>query len=194
MILIFATHNPHKVRELRGIIPEGIILRSLSDIQYAVPIAETEDSLEGNAAIKAQTIYDSCGIPCFADDTGLFVDALDGLPGVHSARYAGDNAEAGENIKKLLRALSGHTNRNAHFKTVIAFVDQTQVRYFEGRIYGHITRQPRGAKGFGYDPIFVPNGYDLSFAEMDQSTKIKISHRTLAFNAFVAYLEKANTK
>lgn len=190
MTFVFATHNPHKVREIRALIPKWIELRSLADIRFTAPIAETADDLEGNARIKAQTIFDSCGIPCFADDTGLFVDALDGAPGVHSARYAGDHAVAGDNIKKLLAALSDHSDRKAHFRTVIAFVDRSGVRYFEGRIDGSITREPGGGEGFGYDPIFIPEGYDITFAEMPPATKNEISHRALAFRSFDTYLKK----
>lgn len=192
MKLVFATHNLHKIRELQAMIPEGINLLSLADTGYTPTIAETASSLEGNALIKAQTIFEHSGIPCFADDTGLFVDALNGAPGVRSARYAGERADAGANIKKLLGALSKQENRKAYFKTVIAFVDKTQIRYFEGRIDGQIAGSPRGKEGFGYDPIFIPDGYDLSFAELPPLTKNKISHRALAFKSFNDYLKEAS--
>lgn len=194
MKLVFATHNTHKVRELRALIPDGITLLSLTDIQYEKPIAETALTLEGNALIKAQTIFEDKGIPSFADDTGLFVDALHGAPGVHSARYAGEQADAKSNIKKLLKALAEKRNRRAYFKTIIAFVDKTHIRYFEGRIDGQITTQPRGAEGFGYDPVFIPEGYELSFAELPPATKNEISHRARAFKSFNDYLKKGKIK
>lgn len=190
MTVIFATHNPHKVREVRAMIPEGINVLSLKDIQFTAHIPETENSLEGNARIKAQTIFDHSGIPCFADDTGLFVEALDGAPGVHSARYAGENATATDNIKKLLDMLDDQANRTAYFKTVIAFADPSGLHFFEGRIDGRITKQPRGTGGFGYDPIFIPEGYDHRFAELTPATKNRISHRALAFTSLNTYLKK----
>ena len=192
MELVFATHNLNKIDELRAMIPENYTLLSLTDIGYDKPIAETASTLEGNALIKAQTVFKNSGIPSFADDTGLFVDVLDGAPGVHSARYAGENADARSNIRNLLNAMRDHPDRKAHFRTVIAFAVNSEVRYFEGRIDGNIASQPRGKGGFGYDPVFIPEGYELSFAEIPAATKNKISHRALAFSTFHEYLSKLN--
>lgn len=193
MKLVFATHNPNKVRELHALIPEGITLLSLADVQYDTPIAETEMTLEGNARIKAQTIFNSLGVSCFADDTGLFVDALDGAPGVHSARYAGESANADANMRKLLDVLSDQTDRKAHFKTVIALAHNGELIYFEGRIDGTITMHPSGTGGFGYDPIFLPDGHDQTFGEMEAKLKNTISHRALALKGLQEFLTN-NTK
>ena len=191
MKLVFATHNPNKLRELRALIPEGITLLSLNDIHFDSPIEETEMTLEGNAKIKAQTIYDAHGLPCIADDTGLFVEALEGAPGVHSARYAGESADATANMKKLLISLKDETNRKAYFKTVIAFVHEGIIRYFEGRIDGKITLEPRGTEGFGYDPIFIPIGYEQTFGEMNAVIKNAISHRGRALRSLMEFLKQS---
>lgn len=193
MELVFATHNTHKLRELRTLMPKGFTLYSLGDIQYEGPIAETASTLEGNARIKAETIFEAHGIPCFADDTGLFVDALDGAPGVHSARYAGEAADPEANINKLLNALKDESNRKAYFKTVIAFVQEGIIRFFEGQIDGEITWEPQGTAGFGYDPIFSPKGYDKTFAEMNAVIKNAISHRGRALRSLLEFLQADST-
>ena len=180
------------MRELRALVPSGITLLSLTDIDFHAPIAETEMSLEGNARIKAQTIYDAYGHACIADDTGLFVEALDGAPGVHSARYAGESADAESNMKKLLNDLGDESNRKAYFKTVIAFVHEGLVRYYEGRIDGVITRELRGSSGFGYDPIFLPMGHDQTFGEMNAVIKNAISHRGRALRSLLDFLESGS--
>jgi len=188
MELVFATHNPHKVRELRELLPEAYTLLSLANLHYDDAIAETAPTLEGNASIKAQTVYDATGLSCIADDTGLYVAALEGAPGVHSARYAGHAADAEANRNKLLQALGKTTHRKAYFKTVIAYIHKGTIRYFEGRVQGTITSHPRGTGGFGYDPIFVPDGFDRTFGEMNPEQKNAISHRALAIQAFLEFL------
>lgn len=189
MTLVFATHNTHKVQEIKALLPEGIELLSLSDIDYFQSIDETADTLQGNATIKVEAISAHSGLPCFADDTGLFIAALQGAPGVYSARYAGEAVDASKNINKVLRELAGHPNRTAYFETVIAFHHQGATQHFSGRIYGQIVHGPRGSGGFGYDPIFLPDGYDQTFGEMPAETKNRISHRAQAFKAFLEHLE-----
>ena len=178
------------MRELREMVPAGITLRSLSDLNFETPIAETESTLEGNARIKAETIFEAFGLSCIADDTGLFVEALDGAPGVHSARFAGEPATAEANMSKLLQLLHEETNRKAYFKTVIAFVHQGLIRFFEGRIDGVITSEPKGDGGFGYDPVFMPNGYDQTFSEMNALIKNAISHRGRALRSLMDLLKE----
>ena len=177
MKLVFATNNKHKLQEVRDIIGSGVEILSLADINCNEDIPETADTLDGNALIKARYIYEKYNVNCFADDTGLEVDAHDGAPDVYSARYAGDGHDSEANMRKLLENLTGKNNRNAQFRTVIALIIDGEEKLFNGIVKGTITEEKRGDSGFGYDPIFVPEGYSESFAQMDSSTKNSISHR-----------------
>ncbi len=185
--LIFATNNLHKLRELQEIVSNFHIV-SLQDIGYIDDIPEEQDTIKGNALQKARTIFEFTGKDCFADDTGLEIEALNGAPGVYSARFAGENATYQENVILALHKMQGQKNRKAVFKTVIALILDKKEYLFEGRIDGEILVTPRGNNGFGYDPIFLPSGYDLSFAEMSAELKNSISHRGLATQKLVAYL------
>lgn len=189
MQLVFATHNPNKLEEVRGIMPPGIELLGLSDIGCTEDIPETADTIEGNAQLKAEYVRDKYSIPCFADDTGLLVDALGGAPGVYSARYAGPQKNALDNTRKLLTELSNNKNRSAHFKTVIALALPDRMELFPGICTGSITEAPRGEKGFGYDPVFLPEGKSQTFAEMSAEEKAEIGHRGKAVRALLNYLE-----
>jgi XTP/dITP diphosphohydrolase len=186
MEIIFATGNRHKLEEVQALFPKNVKLMNFTDIGFKGDIAETETTLEGNALLKARYIYDLYGIPCFADDTGLEVEALGGAPGVYSARYAGIEGLAKNNINKLLSELAGQTNRNARFRTVIAYISGVGECLFEGIVNGQITESSTGTNGFGYDPVFIPHGYDLTFAQMSMKEKNEISHRALAFQKFVS--------
>ncbi|MDR4988868.1 MAG: non-canonical purine NTP diphosphatase [Bacteroidales bacterium] len=188
--LIFASHNPHKLEEVRAILGAGIQLGSLGDIGCYDDIPEPYESLEENALAKAAFVAERYGVHCFADDTGLEAEALDGLPGVHSARYAGAEKDNLANIRKLLQELSHRSNRKARFRTVIALVLDGQSYLFEGVVNGHITHEPRGLQGFGYDPVFVPDGFEQTFAEMDATQKNSISHRYQATRALSDFLKK----
>ena len=190
MKLVFATNNEHKLQEVRDIIGSGVEILSLSDINCNDDIPETADTLDGNALIKARYIYEKYNVNCFADDTGLEVDALDGAPGVYSARYAGDAHDSEANMKKLLENLTGKNNRDAQFRTVIALIIDGEEKLFNGIVKGKITEEKRGNSGFGYDPIFVPEGYSKSFAQMDSSTKNSISHRYRATKQLSDYLKE----
>lgn len=178
--LVFATNNPHKLAEVSDILGEQVELLSLKDIRCETDIPETSDTIEGNALLKAEYIHTHYGLDCFADDTGLEVEALDGEPGVYSARYAGENKNAKDNVRKLLENLKNKSNRNAQFKTVIALIIDNQTHLFEGIVKGEITREEKGEAGFGYDPVFRPRGFEQTFAEMGAETKNRISHRALA--------------
>ncbi|MDE7378036.1 MAG: non-canonical purine NTP diphosphatase [Paraprevotella sp.] len=179
--LVFATNNAHKLEEIKAILGEKIEILSLKDIGCEADIPETADTLEGNASLKSRYIYDHYGMDCFADDTGLEVDALGGAPGVFSARYAGENGHDSEaNMKKLLVNLKEITDRKAQFRTVISLIEQGKELQFEGIVKGDILTEKRGCSGFGYDPVFRPEGYDLSFAELGNDIKNKISHRARA--------------
>lgn len=186
--LIFATHNKNKLKEVRSLIPNTIELLNLDDINLLEEIEETATTIEGNALLKAQTIYKQTGINCFADDSGLLVDALDGAPGVFSARYAGEHKSDSDNLEKLLKELSNKDNRNAHFKTVMALIIDGKEYVFEGIINGTITAEKSGANGFGYDPIFLPNGYSETFAEMSSEIKNVISHRAKAMKKLIEFV------
>ena len=188
MKLIFATHNKNKLKEVRSLIPNTIELLSLDDINLLEEIEETATTIEGNALLKAQTIYKQTGINCFADDSGLLVDALDGAPGVYSARYAGEHKNDNDNIEKLIKDLQGQNNRNAHFKTVMALIIDGKENLFAGKIEGQIISEKRGSNGFGYDPIFIPNGYTETFAEMSSDLKNVISHRAQAMKKLVEFI------
>lgn len=187
--LVFATNNPHKLDELRMIIGREINVVSLADIGCRDEIPETHDTLEGNALEKARWIYDRYGYDCFADDTGLEVDALGGAPGVRSARYAGDGHDGQANMQKLLRNMASVDLRTARFRTVIALVEGGNPTFFEGSVEGNILRKPRGQGGFGYDPVFLPDGATLTFAEMSPEEKNSLSHRAKAVARLIDYLE-----
>jgi XTP/dITP diphosphohydrolase len=186
--IVFATNNSHKMEEVREIVSDKINLVSLSDIHCFDEIPETSDTLESNALQKARYIKENYGYDCFADDTGLEVEALNGEPGVRSARYAGDEHDSDKNMEKLLRALEGKENRKAHFRTVIALICEGRTYFFEGRINGLIIREKRGCSGFGYDPVFIPEGYDKTFAEIGTDEKNKISHRAIATEKLAKWL------
>ncbi len=188
MKLVFATHNQHKFREVKELVPSHIELLSLTDIGCFEDIPETEPTIEGNALLKARYVLNNYGLSCFADDTGLEVKALDGAPGVYSARFAGPENNADANMKKLLRLMNGHADRSARFKTIIAYCTSESEELFPGICKGEILQHPRGDKGFGYDPVFLPEGYEYSFAEMDQTTKGAISHRGQAIEKLVLHL------
>lgn len=190
MEIVFATHNQHKAFEARGILGDAYTLKDLRQIGCVSDIPETADTLKGNALQKAQFVVDHYHVNCFADDTGLEIEALDGKPGVYSARYAGENCSSSDNMNKVLREMEGMTNRKACFKTVIALILNDKTYFFEGRIDGQITTTPRGAEGFGYDPIFVPDGYDKTFAELSADVKNQISHRGIAMQKLMAFLQQ----
>jgi XTP/dITP diphosphohydrolase len=190
MKIVFATNNQHKLSEIRQILGGRVEVLSLNDIGCNVDIPETGSTLEENALQKAQYVYDHYHIDCFADDTGLEVDALNGAPGVYSARYAGDGHDSEANMTKLLNELGENNNRSARFRTVIALIQQGEVHEFEGIVNGQIIRERRGGEGFGYDPIFQPDGYDQTFAELGLDIKNQISHRARATRKFAEYLLK----
>lgn len=188
--LVFATNNRHKLEEVGDVLKDQLEILSLKEINCFEDIPETADTLEGNALIKARHIFDNYGYDCFADDTGLEVDALDGRPGVYSARYAGEDQNAERNMEKLLSELDGKDNRRARFRTVVALIEGGKVSYFEGKIEGQIIEQQQGSAGFGYDPVFVPDGYSQTFAELGSDIKNKISHRALAVQELIKYLKQ----
>lgn len=193
--IVFVTNNRHKVEEISKLLENKFQLLSLSDISCYDQIPEESDTLEGNALQKAKYIYDKYHLNCFADDTGLEVEALNGRPGVFSARYSekelpdiDNNLRSKANIEKLLLELRNETCRNATFRTVICLINNGGIHYFEGRIDGVIISQPLGNDGFGYDPVFIPNGYSKTFAEMNIFEKNKISHRAIATRKLATYL------
>jgi len=188
MQLVFATNNQNKIKEVQALIPSHITLLSLKDIGCFEDVPETQLTIKGNAVQKAEYIREHYGFICFADDTGLEVEALNGEPGVFSARYAGEQRNANDNMNKLLRELQDKPNRNARFKTVIALRLKDQLHTFTGICEGEITTAKKGDSGFGYDPIFKPTGYDQTFAEMDLSLKNKIGHRGKAVVELVEFL------
>lgn len=188
MQLVFATNNLNKLKEVQALIPSGFKLLSLKDIGCFEDIPETQNTIKGNAIQKAEYIKERYGYDCFADDTGLEVSALNGAPGVYSARYAGEQRDANDNMKKLLGELANKNNRNAQFKTVIALYINSTFYTFTGICEGTITKTKQGEKGFGYDPIFKPNGYDKTFAEMDLELKNTIGHRGKAILQLVNFL------
>ncbi|HOJ66667.1 MAG TPA: non-canonical purine NTP diphosphatase [Paludibacteraceae bacterium] len=186
--LVFATNNLHKLQEVRAILDGKVQIQSLSEIGCLDEIPETADTLEGNALLKAKFVYDRFQLDCFADDTGLEIEALGGEPGVFSARYAGLEHDSYKNRMKVLRLMEQQTNRKAQFRTVIALVLQGKEYLFEGKVEGVITREPRGEGGFGYDSIFVPNGYEQTFAELSAEQKNQISHRAHAVKKFADFI------
>ena len=190
MKLVFATNNRHKLDEVRAIVSDRVEVLSLNDIECHDEIPETADTLQGNALIKARYIYEKYGLDCFADDTGLEVEALGGEPGVYSARYAGEECSSEANIQKLLHNLTGKSNRNAQFRTVIALIINGEEKLFNGIVKGSITEEKRGDSGFGYDPIFIPEGFSESFAQMSSEQKNSISHRYRATEQLSNYLKE----
>ena len=190
MKLVFATNNQNKVNEIQRIVPPEISMLSLKDINCSEEIPETQNTIEGNAAQKSRYVFEHYQVNCFADDTGLEIEALNGEPGVLSARYAGEAKSSEDNMNKVLTALKGNSNRKARFKTVISLIIDGKEIQFEGIVDGVITESKSGVDGFGYDPIFMPDGYAITFAEMSMEDKNKISHRALAVNKLVEYLNK----
>ena len=186
--LIFATNNQHKLTEIQSIIGNKFSLKSLKEIGCNEDIPETAPTLDGNALLKAEFVFNRYGKNCFADDTGLEIEALGGRPGVFSARYATDGHDFEANIDKVLYELSGIKNRRARFRTVIALILDRSTYYFEGIVNGVIITERKGEKGFGYDPVFLPDGYSSTFAEMPLSEKNKISHRARAVKKLVEFL------
>ena len=186
--LIFATHNHNKVKEVQAVLT-NFSIQSLAELGYTQEIEETENSLEGNALLKARCIYEAFKKPVFADDSGLEVDALDGAPGVYSARYAGAEKNHDKNNKKLLASLTEKTNRSAQFRTVIAYTDGINERIFEGVVRGTIAHKCDGNGGFGYDPLFVPDGFKKTFAALPSTEKLRLSHRSKAIAKLKTYLK-----
>ncbi len=185
--LVFVTNNQHKLKEIRHIVPDFIKILSLKDVGFSADIPETSPTLEENALQKAEFFHIRTGKDCFADDTGLEVEALNGLPGVHSARFASDH-DFQKNMYKVLQLMQGQINRKARFRTVIALILNDQQYFFEGIVNGTITTEPRGTNGFGYDPIFIPEGDSRTFAQMTLEEKSKYSHRTRAFEKLMNFL------
>lgn len=190
MKLVFATQNRNKLREVSAMMPEGIELVNLEDIGHTEELEETSDTLDGNALQKAEYIFQNYHVSCFADDTGLEIDALDGAPGVYSARYAGDSKDSNANMDKVLEEMEGVEDRSAQFRTSICLFWQGNVYYFEGVVRGRILHEKAGAEGFGYDPIFAPEGEDRSFAEMSSAEKNAMSHRGRAIASLVNWLSE----
>ena len=187
--LVFATNNPHKAKEVEQILGGQYQVKTLKDIGCLEDIEETADTLEGNALIKAQYVKNNYGFDCFSEDTGLFVNALNGDPGVHTARYAGEARNADDNINLLLKNLADKTDRSARFITIITIIMGEKEIHLEGICPGRIAQERSGTGGFGYDPVFIPDGYDLTFAELGEEIKNKISHRALATKQLVSYLQ-----
>lgn len=191
MKLVFATNNPHKLAEAREIFSSKVEILSLDDIDCHADIPETEATLEGNSRLKARYVFEHFGVDCFSDDTGLEVAALDGAPGVYSARYAGEPSDPARNRAKLLQELSGVSNRKARFRTVITLIVHGEEHQFEGTVDGVIAEAERGGQGFGYDSLFIPDGFIGTFAEMGEEEKNKISHRSRALAALWEYINHA---
>ena len=187
MKIVFATNNPNKLSEIKALVPNNIEIVSLKEIGCFDELPETQNTLQGNALQKAQYVYDHYKISCFSDDTGLMVDALNGVPGVYSARYAGPACSSEDNMNKLLGTLKNQENRKARFATVIALILNGEKHFFEGEIAGKIATQKTGKDGFGYDPIFIPENETRSFAEMPKSEKGKMSHRGRAVKKLVTF-------
>jgi XTP/dITP diphosphohydrolase len=190
MKLCFATNNPNKVKEIQALLGNSFTLQGLSDIGCVEELAEDRDTIEGNSLQKAQYVFDHYHVHCFADDTGLEVEALQGAPGVYSARYAGEQRNADDNIQLLLKNLQGKSNLNARFRTVITLITTSGTHQFEGILRGEITFDKRGTQGFGYDPVFVPEGYTKTLAQLDLAEKNTISHRARAVQKLVLFLKE----
>ena len=188
MKIVFASHNQKKAAEIRSVLPSGMILLTLHDLELHEEIPEDEPTIEGNSAFKANWVLQRFGLPCFADDTGLEVSALNGAPGVHSARYAGPARSDDANMDKLLRALANESDRSAQFKTVMTYCDGEIEQQFTGLVKGVIATEKLGAEGFGYDPIFVPEDQQLTFAQMPLAQKNLYSHRARAMAQFLDFL------
>ena len=188
MELIFASQNPHKTKEIAAMLPAALLVKSLADIGFHDDIPEYGETLRENAAIKARGIWNLTKKNCFADDTGLMVDALNGEPGVHSARYAGEEKDAVRNMKKLLENMEHKANRSAHFITVICLILEGTECFFEGRLDGEIIEAPMGTEGFGYDPVFRPVGMEQTLAQLNAAEKNRISHRYLAIARMAEFL------
>jgi XTP/dITP diphosphohydrolase len=187
--LVFATHNRHKLEEVSQLLGNEIEILGLADLGCLEEIPETADTLEGNALQKSDYVYNHYGVDCFSDDTGLEIEALQGAPGVYSARYAGADKDSGANMQKVLRLMEGVENRKARFRTVISLILGGKQYQLDGIVTGEILRERRGAAGFGYDPIFQPDGYDQSFAELGDKAKNQISHRAKAIESLRAFLD-----
>lgn len=194
MKLVFATHNMDKLKEVQKLLPDSITLLSLDDIQCFEEIKETAKTLEGNARIKADYVTTKYGYDCFADDTGLEVDALEGAPGVYSARYAGEDCSYRDNVNKLIQELKGIENRKARFRTIVALNLNGKQFDFEGICEGEILTEPAGTKGFGYDPVFRPDGFTETFAEISIEQKGEISHRGKAISKLISFLNANSIK
>ncbi len=190
MKLCMATNNAHKIEEIESLVPDTVGLVSLAEVGCREELPETGDTLEANSRQKAQYVWDHYGVNCFADDTGLEVEALRGEPGVYSARYAGPQRDARANMELLLRKLEGEENRRAQFRTCITLILDGETYQFEGVVRGAILGAPRGTGGFGYDPLFVPDGYAQTFAEMDLAEKNRISHRARAVERLIRFLRE----
>lgn len=190
MTICFATNNKHKLEEVRHIVSPDHNIVSLDEINCFEELPETRDTLEGNSLQKAEYVFEKFNIPCFADDTGLEVEVLNGAPGVYSARYAGDHKNSEDNMALLLRKMSGQLNRKARFRTIITLLGHgEQPVFFEGIINGQIINEKKGTTGFGYDPVFIPEGFERTFAEMTLEQKNTLSHRAIAVKKLGAYLK-----
>ena len=193
MKIVFATNNPNKVKEIKALLPDSIEILTLKDINCNEELPENCDTLEDNATQKAYYVYDNYGYNCFADDSGLEIDALEGRPGVYSARYAGPDCVASDNIDKVLDELNGEQNRDACFRTIISLVIDGNEVQFEGSVDGYITTDRQGEKGFGYDPIFIPENSLVSYAQMSINNKNEISHRSKAVKKLIKYLKRKSS-
>ena len=187
--IVFATHNEHKLKEVAALLSPTFEVLGLNDIGCTEEIEETESTLEGNAFLKANYVFDKYGHNCFSDDTGLEVSALGGAPGVYSARYAGKGRDSNDNMDKLLANLEDKADRSAQFRTVFTVIIGGEKHQFDGIVKGHIAKEKRGSAGFGYDPIFVPEGYDKAFAELGDDVKNQISHRARATRKLIEFLK-----
>lgn len=192
MKLVFATQNKNKAMEIQALMPEGITIQTLSEIGCNTDIPENSDTLQGNAELKAKYVVENYGVACFADDTGLEVEALDMQPGVYSARYAGEQKKDADNIQKLLNELGTNSNRNAQFRTAICLIVNGKTFHFEGKVEGAIRSEKTGENGFGYDPVFEPENKGKTFAEMSRDEKNNCSHRARAFEKMVAFIREGN--
>lgn len=187
--IIFATNNNHKAKEVQQMMGDTTSIMTLKEEGIDIEVEEDGVTLEENAFKKAHEIYEICKTPVLADDTGLEVEALNGAPGVNSARYSGEPANDRNNLHKLMTKMADETNKTARFRTVICYIENGKPHYFEGIVNGQIIKKPRGLRGFGYDPIFIPDGYNQTFAEMDLNLKNTISHRGKAFNQFIDFIK-----
>lgn len=188
--LVFATHNNHKLREIQEIIGNSYEIVGLRELEINEDIPETAETLEGNAEIKAEYVYNKLGMDCFSDDTGLEINALQGAPGVYSARFAGENCSFQDNVNKVLRLLNGVSDRKACFRSVICLIMNGEKHFFEGKVEGKIIEIQKGTEGFGYDPIFIPDGFAETFAEMPLEEKNAISHRGIATQKLIKFLHE----